>query len=298
MFEAKKAWEVLSKNGVTAPLCLEDLTRICVSIGSELVSYKSGEVLIQQLGQEQNTKYDAFTFRQDDTVIIFFRDELSTPDKLHAIAHEIGHIVLQHIYNGSLGFSTVEAPQEQEANLFAYELVIPSLVIRACGCQTDEDIKRICDVTNPCLGYHSKKLQYDIDDFTLEKSILAQYGGFIEDHCLKKGWFRSIKKGLRKHNPFPYIALVCCIAFAVVSWYGIFAPNHAAQPASVPKTTIQQTNETKPQTNLVYITPYGEKYHYASCRYAKQDNATPITLQEAQEMGRTPCKLCIGGDAQ
>ena len=23
MFEAKKAWEVLSKNGVTAPLCLE-----------------------------------------------------------------------------------------------------------------------------------------------------------------------------------------------------------------------------------------------------------------------------------
>lgn len=146
MFEAKKAWEVLSKNGVTAPLCLEDLTRICVSIGSELVSYKSGEVLIQQLGQEQNTKYDAFTFRQDDTVIIFFRDELSTPDKLHAIAHEIGHIVLQHIYNGSLGFSTVEAPQEQEANLFAYELVIPSLVIRACGCQTDEDIKRICDV--------------------------------------------------------------------------------------------------------------------------------------------------------
>ncbi len=65
MFEAKKAWEVLSKNGVTAPLCLEDLTRICASIGSELVSYKSGEVLIQQLGQEQNTKYDAFTFRQD-----------------------------------------------------------------------------------------------------------------------------------------------------------------------------------------------------------------------------------------
>lgn len=106
------------------------------------------------------------------------------------------------------------------------------------------------------------------------------------------------KKGLKKHNPFPYIALVCCIAFAVVSWYGIFAPNHAAQPASVPKTTIQQTNETEPQTNLVYITPYGEKYHYASCRYAKQDNATPITLQEAQEMGRTPCKLCIGGDAQ
>lgn len=45
MFEAKKAWEVLSKNGVTAPLCLEDLTRICASIGSELVSYKSGEVL-------------------------------------------------------------------------------------------------------------------------------------------------------------------------------------------------------------------------------------------------------------
>ena len=195
MFEAKRAWEVLSKNGITAPLCMDDLMRICISIGAELVSYKSGKVLIQQLRQDQNTKYDAFTFRQDDTVIIFFRDELSTPDKLHAIAHEIGHIVLQHIYNGSLGFSTVEAPQEQEANLFAYELVIPSLVIRACGCQTDEDIKRICDVTSPCLGYHSKKLQYDIDDFTLEKSILAQYGGFIEDHRLKKGWFQFIKIG-------------------------------------------------------------------------------------------------------
>lgn len=108
MFEAKRAWEVLSKNGITAPLCMDDLMRICISIGAELVSYKSGKVLIQQLRQDQNTKYDAFTFRQDDTVIIFFRDELSTPDKLHAIAHEIGHIVLQHIYNGSLGFSTVK----------------------------------------------------------------------------------------------------------------------------------------------------------------------------------------------
>lgn len=40
-----------------------------------------------------------------------------------------------------------------------------------------------------------------------------------------------------------------------------------------------------------YKTPYGEKYHLASCDMV-ENTSTKITLAEAQKMGLAPCKIC------
>ena len=59
-------------------------------------------------------------------------------------------------------------------------------------------------------------------------------------------------------------------------------------PAPLP---VTQEPETIPQT--VYITPSGEKYHVASCRHIKGSEAVEMTVEEAVELGKEPCKDCI-----
>jgi hypothetical protein len=41
----------------------------------------------------------------------------------------------------------------------------------------------------------------------------------------------------------------------------------------------------------IYKTPSGTKYHLASCRMVK-NVSEKITVQEAQEQGLQPCKIC------
>jgi hypothetical protein len=63
-------------------------------------------------------------------------------------------------------------------------------------------------------------------------------------------------------------------------------------PAPCPETGSPAPGSvTTPQTEIVYRTPSGEKYHTATCSYVK-GKAIPITLREAKEKGLTPCKVC------
>ena len=52
---------------------------------------------------------------------------------------------------------------------------------------------------------------------------------------------------------------------------------------------ILSFNCIKGQT--VYKTPYGKKYHLATCQSVKNVSEA-ITVQQAREMGLEPCKIC------
>jgi hypothetical protein len=45
------------------------------------------------------------------------------------------------------------------------------------------------------------------------------------------------------------------------------------------------------QSEIVYRTPSGERYHRADCQYVR-GKAIPLSLAEAKERGLTPCKVC------
>ena len=45
------------------------------------------------------------------------------------------------------------------------------------------------------------------------------------------------------------------------------------------------------QSEIVYRTASGERYHRANCRHVK-GKAIELTLTEAQEIGLTPCRGC------
>ncbi len=45
-------------------------------------------------------------------------------------------------------------------------------------------------------------------------------------------------------------------------------------------------------SNNVYITPYGKRYHQEWCRTIQGHSITCISLDDAEMRGRTPCRVC------
>lgn len=70
------------------------------------------------------------------------------------------------------------------------------------------------------------------------------------------------------------------------------AERKATEEAAAEQTAAEQT-ATQTTGRTVYVTPTGKRYHYsASCA---GENATEATLEQAQNMGLTPCKNCASG---
>jgi biopolymer transport protein ExbD len=57
--------------------------------------------------------------------------------------------------------------------------------------------------------------------------------------------------------------------------------------AAQQKQAVQQSN----QTQTVYITRTGKRYHRDGCRYLASSKI-PINLKDAKANGYTPCKVC------
>ena len=65
--------------------------------------------------------------------------------------------------------------------------------------------------------------------------------------------------------------------------------------------TFSFTSIHAQSNNFVYHTPYGKKYHTASC-HAVDNTSNGILLEEAKERGLEPCSFCkpdenLGADA-
>jgi len=58
-----------------------------------------------------------------------------------------------------------------------------------------------------------------------------------------------------------------------------------------PKKTSSSNSNSTNQTDLVYITKTGNKYHKKGCRYLRS-SMTKITLKEAKKENYTPCSVC------
>ena len=61
--------------------------------------------------------------------------------------------------------------------------------------------------------------------------------------------------------------------------------------ATLSELTTEPTTEPE-QTETVYITRYGERYHKQNCSQIKNSIAFPTSLSEAVAEGYTPCKTC------
>lgn len=67
----------------------------------------------------------------------------------------------------------------------------------------------------------------------------------------------------------------------------------AAQAAAEQQAAEEAAAATQTTGRTVYVTPTGKRYHYSASCAGK--NATESTLEQAQNIGLTPCKNCAGG---
>lgn len=280
----EKAWSILLENGISAPLTFDDLRRICKKRGWGLESYQGGASLINSLSLcEIADKFPAFTFRWNDgTTIIFYRDSLSTADRIQTIAHEIGHITLEHLYSGVAGYSELERPQETEANEFAYELILPSCVVTKCGWRDANDIRHMADMTATCVNYHTATSNSDAYDPPTRGKVIDQYSAYVQSH--------------RKDNQLFYKALCFTVVFLAGIVLGILLARPdligIGDPPIYPTTT--QAPITKSTNDKVFIINGGECYHAYGCKYTDIEKylVQVVTRQEAVDMGRQACQLC------
>lgn len=94
----------------------DKLVKIASSYGWRVESYNNAKAFItyHKLG-ESTEKHRALSYEYDDEIIILYRDNLEGDQLLFAIAHEIGHLVLQHDEN--------KHNAESEADEFARLLI-------------------------------------------------------------------------------------------------------------------------------------------------------------------------------
>ena len=46
------------------------------------------------------------------------------------------------------------------------------------------------------------------------------------------------------------------------------------------------------ESNEVFISPYGKRYHHSWCRTIQGHSVTSLSLESAEMRGRTPCRVC------
>lgn len=133
------AWEALLKSGICEmPV---NLGKVCQGLGIRLYTTHEGYPIIKALGLGNSaTCSDGFAYRDDQLKIIFYARAVPKERRRFTVAHEIGHLALEH--DGSDA-----EREEREASRFASHLLAPSCVLRGVGAYDSGRIMRLCGMS-------------------------------------------------------------------------------------------------------------------------------------------------------
>ena len=171
------------------PFCLECGGKVVV----DSVQHFSGVVGMkpQDFLCEQSEDCFAVLYRGRH-FILYNRGVLSLSRRRWSIAHELGHIVLDHpinpiIYRNS-EVDENQSPTEIQANIFARDLLMPAGVLTALHVTTVDEIMQICNVSRISAQIRLERLTelYKRNKFgahPLERQVISQFKDFI---CSKK----------------------------------------------------------------------------------------------------------------
>ena len=129
-----KAKNLLFEYGISK-VTLENLIYIIEEQGFEIIEYSQrdrSDSVWTVLNTLNLTAYaesgKAFAYKCGKSKLLFVCEEMTADEKLYALAHEEGHIIFGHLYNGACDGNAVE--EEYVANEFAHYLLHPPLLLR------------------------------------------------------------------------------------------------------------------------------------------------------------------------
>lgn len=263
---------LLEHNVSRLPLKIEDVSALCKSLGYDLFSYEEGRPIIQMAGLERYLHLNAFTFHYEDVKLIFYNPAVSYSQRLFALAHELGHIYLQHSYCDILGASADPArtaAQEQEANCFALYLLAPICVLKQCRVTGQKELSSLTLLEEPHLTQVSARL-FHYKPCPEDQPVVNQYLKLIHS-------YRRRKHRLLRLSLFLFLGLS-----GVLLIFGL----------AVLPVLRSSANSVSP-TAVVYVTPEGERYHLSSCYHLTGRSVSALSLSDAKAAGYTPCHSCL-----
>lgn len=312
--------EFILENGiVNYPLKLESLHQLSEAIGFYLFSYNEADKFIDKFDLGKYKSSSAFTFihkEKDGSPIrtILYKDELSYSEKLFCILHEIGHIYLNHTYNGVLGKSpdeSVQNHQENEANAFAYEVAAPICILNASGVKTIEEIQfrtlldgaraeHVLALLTKRQGKENDKIEQEVintyarNQLTVKckEEIIGQVEHFVcpqnNPNIENPTWIK----------PCTILGFLLSAIILILSLYICFKPSKSATNPTVLQVSSVNASQndsliSSSSEQMVFVGKSGDRYHIAGCQYVN-DNMIEVTVSEAEAQGYTPCKRCIG----
>lgn len=190
------AWEILFDHHVT---CLPvDLRRIVRECGIKIATYEKGERIIQSLGLEHLRVNDGFTIYVKNQWIIFYNSNNASRRRIRfSIAHELGHIFLNHkMLSTNSIFGTIfythenireedKTILEQEADMFAIRLLAPLCVLMDVNIRSPQKIMQLCDIPYHLATIRARRLskvrkRNMIGSHPLERQVIEQFKPFVQ----------------------------------------------------------------------------------------------------------------------
>ena len=173
------AWKFLIDNHVTSlPV---KLSTICQQRGISLLFDHDRKCLS---GNERGCTFIRCTFincmgkysivlNPDDNVVI----------QRYTIAHELGHIFLNHFVNQTMSSSDME----YQAERFAIDILAPACVLWGLNLHTAKDISEVCNISMKSAQIRAKRMEilYSRNKFLtspLERQVCEQFSDFIHQY--------------------------------------------------------------------------------------------------------------------
>ena len=303
------------------PLHIDDFQKLCDTLGYDLLSFSGAAALAKAMNLEKCFERPAFLICRSNCHAVCFDERQSVGTRLFALAHEIGHIALKHEIpaSGTLCCSDTDTVTEAEANTFAYALTAPLAVLH------DRKVRSVEQIQRETLLDEKQAAQVCL--MLASYRPAAHDAVIVRQYKKRQAFFPRREKMI-----LPVACAVVIVSLAVAQLTVQPKPSgkpadrpaesthdtsflahlrdsitttastsqstaEASEPAvttasaTLSELTTEPTTEPE-QTETVYITRYGERYHKQNCSQIKNSIAFPTSLSEAVAEGYTPCKTC------
>ena len=151
-----KAWETLIECGVCElPI---NLAKVINHYGIYLVRYSDSNYI----NRHSSPSEDGFSRLIDNELVIYYNDTKSLHRVRFTLAHEVGHILLGHLEFGETLHRNTECDvldiKEQQANVFARDILMPLTVLHSLNVSDYIDIMQYCNVSKTSAQIRYKRL--------------------------------------------------------------------------------------------------------------------------------------------
>lgn len=181
------SWEILLKADITSlPV---DLSKVLKAVDVKAILYCDA---FFDADSPKLRGSDGFVTKIGGKKAIYLNEQKGTTQRRRfTLAHELGHIVLDHpinpiIYRNS-EVDENQSPTEIQANIFARDLLMPAGVLAKLHVTTVDEIMQICNVSRISAQIRLERLTelYKRNKFgahPLERQVIARFSDFIKNN--------------------------------------------------------------------------------------------------------------------